>query len=234
MNSFFRNLFFLTFITLICVISFCNSRYNNLLNKYNELKEVVSINNSSNNITIKRDIVNPNYIFLGDSIFDFYDLKKYFPNLPVVNSGIAGNITDDILNDLEKRVYVYNPSKVILLIGINDLLYEDHDDVIVDNIEKIVSEIKSKFPHCEIYIQSIYPMNEDWRVYVPSEEIIDINTQLEKYCSDNNFSYLDFYSLLIDEDSKFDRRYTNDGLHPNEEGYRVITDYLNEKVFNKK
>ena len=44
-----------------------------------------------------------NYLFLGDSITDFYDLDKYYKDLPVVNSGISGNTIDDILKDMKKR-----------------------------------------------------------------------------------------------------------------------------------
>ena len=52
-----------------------------------------------------------NYLFLGDSITDFYDLDEYYKDLPVVNSGVSGNTTADILNDMKNRVYNYNPSK---------------------------------------------------------------------------------------------------------------------------
>ena len=59
-----------------------------------------------------------NYLFLGDSITEYYDLDKYYPDLPVVNSGIAGDTTEDILNDMEGRVYQYNPSKIFIYIYI--------------------------------------------------------------------------------------------------------------------
>ena len=72
-----------------------------------------------------------NYLFLGDSITDFYDLDKYYEGLPVVNSGISGNTTEDILNDMKNRVYNYNPSKVFLLIGTNDLIHDISVDEIV-------------------------------------------------------------------------------------------------------
>ena len=39
---------------------------------------------------------NDNFLFLGDSITDYYPLGEYYDNLPVVNSGIAGNKTTDI------------------------------------------------------------------------------------------------------------------------------------------
>ena len=66
-------------------------------------------------------VVPENIVFLGDSITNFYDLDKFYKNKNVVNSGVNGNMTTDILDDLKTRVYRYNPSHVILLIGTNDL-----------------------------------------------------------------------------------------------------------------
>ena len=58
----------------------------------------LSINNNN------KQIKDNNYLFLGDSITDFYDLEKYYPGLPVVNSGINGNSVYDILDNIKKCV----------------------------------------------------------------------------------------------------------------------------------
>ena len=87
-----------------------------------------------------------NYLFLGDSITDFYDLDKYYEGLPVVNSGISGNTTEDILSNMDSRVYNYNPSKVFLLIGTNDLLRDKSVEEITENIEIIVNNIRKNEP----------------------------------------------------------------------------------------
>lgn len=191
---------------------------------------LVSYNKKECIVEKKVEVINPNYVFLGDSITDFYDLKKYYSDMSIVNSGINGNLTEDILDDLENRVYKYNPSKVILLVGINDLLYANHDDEISKNIGKIASNIHKKLPNCEIFIQSIYPMNKDWYVYASKEEIKRVNNEIKKICKKNKFKYLDVYSVLIDDNYQFDKKYTDDGLHPNEEGYKIITKYIKEEI----
>lgn len=183
-----------------------------------------------------KKIVNPNYVFLGDSITYLYDLDKYFEGFPVVDSGINGNRTQDILDNLEERVYRYNPSKVILLIGINDFLYGNHDaDEITGNIEKISLEIQKNLPNCKIYIESIYPINDDWRLKhnssVPRQEelkekILNANKKIKEISTKNKYIYINIHDELIDEKGYFKSDYTNDGLHPNEEGYKVITKHL--------
>ena len=38
-----------------------------------------------------------NYVFLGDSITAGYDLDKFYKDYPVVNSGVGGYTTKDML-----------------------------------------------------------------------------------------------------------------------------------------
>ena len=71
-------------------------------------------------------------------------MSKYYQDELVINSGIAGNTTDNILNDMYNRVYKYNPSKIFLLIGTNDIVYGKDVNYIVNNINKIIDLIRKK------------------------------------------------------------------------------------------
>ena len=82
-----------------------------------------------------------NIVFLGDSITFQYDLKKYYKNYNVVNGGVDGNRIEDILDDLDNRVYNYNPSKVFILIGTNNLAVDENDDEIIKKIEELLIRI---------------------------------------------------------------------------------------------
>ena len=63
-----------------------------------------------------------------------------------------------------------------------------------------------------------------------NDDIKEINKELKKYCKDNKITYIDMYDLLKDDDDNFDSIYTNDGLHPNDEGYEVITKKLKKYI----
>lgn len=185
---------------------------------------------------VKQEVVNENVVFFGDSITDYYDLDKYFPDLKKVNSGISGNRTWDLKNDMYNRLYRYNPSKVVLLIGINNFLYENSSkDLVVNDIKEIANSIHKELPHTKIYIQSIYPINDDWRIKRHSEvptadiltsKIIESNEELRQFCKENKYTYIDMFKEISDENSMFGREYTDDGLHPNENGYMKITEVL--------
>lgn len=180
------------------------------------------------------NITNPNYVFLGDSITDFYDLKKYYgEDLPIVNSGINGNIVEHILDNLDTRVYQYNPSKVILLIGINNyIVCDDSVNTVVEGIGEIVKQIKEKLPNCEIYVESIYPMNNDHQKFISTEKIKETNNEIEKICNKYDVKYIDIFSKLIDnETNQLNKKYSDDGLHMNEEGYKIITEIVKKSIF---
>ena len=167
-------------------------------------------------------------MFLGDSITELYDLDEHFPDMPVVNSGISGNVTEDILDDMRGRVYQYNPSKVFLLIGTNDIQEEVSEEDIVNNIKEIISSIKANRPYAEIYLESIYPVDEDKEASRDrtNEVIMDINDQLEKYCRDEDITYINLFDLLVDpdqEEAEIRDEYSDDGLHLTEEGYEIVT-----------
>ena len=209
-------------IMLLIVVLLMGILYKNM-SKVNKTKKV--------NI-IKREIVNPNVVFFGDSITDYYDLDKYFPNVKKVNSGISGNRTWDLKDDMYNRLYRYNPSKIVLLIGINNYLYENSSvETVVDDIKEIGNNIHKELPNSEIIIQSIYPVNDDWQLNhneVPqsdtlTKKIIDSNDKIKKYCEEKNYIYIDMFKELSDDNCEFKREYTDDGLHPNEKGYEKIT-----------
>ena len=176
-----------------------------------------------------------NIVFLGDSITDFYDLDKYYKGYNVVNSGISGNQTISLINEIKNRVYIYNPTKVFILIGTNDLVDSNRtNEEIVENIEKIVNGIKENRPKAKIYVESIYPVNNtDNKKVVHSttktrsnKRIKKINILIKEMCKDNNIEYINLYDELVDKDGNLNIDYTKDGLHMSEEGYEVITKKL--------
>ena len=205
-----------------------------LFYKY-ETKKCVTIKNEV------KDILNPNYVFLGDSITALYDLNKYYDGLPVVNSGISGETTDDIVKNLQDRVYKYNPSKVIILIGINDIERKISKEKTIENITKIVTQIKDNKPDCEIYLESIYPVNNSNEEKInhsmvgirTNEQVKSLNEDLVKLSKKEKINYIDLYDKLLDKNGNLKIEYTKEGLHMSDEGYEIITKYIKKYVLNQ-
>ena len=185
---------------------------------------------------VKKEIVNPNIVMLGDSITEIYNLNEFYgEDKLIVNSGISGNRISDISNNLKSRVYAYNPSKIFLLIGINDILWDGADEKYVyDKTIEIIDHIHKKLPNTKIYVESIYPVNSEMNNHFNevdidkvSSTIINVNTMLKEYSDKKDFvEFIYIYDELLDENQELDMRYSDDGLHPNEEGYKLITSIL--------
>ena len=191
------------------------------------------INYDNFNTTKKnREVVDKNYVFLGDSITSRYDLDKYFPDYKyrVVNSGIGGDKTSDILDDMYKRVYRYNPSDVFILIGTNDITGDYSLQKIYDNYISIITGIRKNRPAAKIKVISTYPVNEEMypklKKYKRNDAVKILNKSLKIYCDNNNIVYINMYKKLIDNKGFLKKEYTEEGLHINENGYEVITKEL--------
>lgn len=208
------------FVLLVSCLSFVY-----IINMNIKINEI--LNDSKKEFVLES--ITPHYLFLGDSITEQYDLEKYFENYSVVNSGIGGNLTDDILNDLKDRVYKYNPSTIFLMIGTNDVNQNKSAKYIYDNIEKIVEQIQIHLPKTRIMVLSILPSAETWNLDDSNNKRIEINNMLKKRYHKNRTQYIDLYSILKEKKSnKINGDYTTDGLHLNEIGYELISEKLKE------
>lgn len=171
-------------------------------------------------------------IFLGNSITEGGDWRSLLKDTTVINRGISGDVTYGVLQRLDEVVR-HQPSKVFLLIGVNDLSRNVPNSVIIQNILNIVSRIHSASPKTLVFVQSILPLNPGHKNFParfnkPSD-ITEINGQLKKYHEALKYTYVDLYSHFLDDKLLLDLRYTTDGLHLNEAGYVHWVSYLKKQ-----
>ena len=187
----------------------------------------LDIRNLSNRISrLEKKDAGEVVLFLGDSLTERYDLNKYLDRYYTINSGVGGNLTTDILNDMDNRVYKYNPSKVFLLVGVNDILFTElKEDEISKNIESIKNGIYEKLPNTHIYLISIYPVNLKIANNFSKDsnnKINKLNKKIKRSCT-NNCTYIDINKDLKDKKGNLKRIYTKDGVHINRFGYCKVT-----------
>jgi lysophospholipase L1-like esterase len=106
------------------------------------------------------------------------------------------------LKDITDR----NPSKVFILLGINDIGKDIPDVVIADNYLKIVREIHDKCPKTLIYVQSVLPVNPTIphfpQHYDKQEHILAVNKLLASQAKEGNYTYVDIFHLFADADGR--------------------------------
>lgn len=170
----------------------------------------------------KEPVVTGKTMFLGNSITEGGDWKRLLKDSTVINRGIGGDITFGVLNRLDE-VIKRKPSKIFVLIGINDLSKGIPEEVILENIFTMVRRLKAGSPKTAIFIQSILPLNKTFKNFPPrydqDEHVVSINGQLKKIAARFGYTFVDLYSEFRDTEGKLDAKYSTDGLHLGSAGY---------------
>lgn len=182
-------------------------------------------------------VLDENIVFFGDSITSGYKIEEFYPKNNVINSGTSGDTTENLLERMED-VYKYNPSKVFILIGINDLNRGKSIDEITKNIQKIINNIKANRKYTKIYIESVYPINRNvfeekdysFNEKINNDIIKELNNKIKILCKENKIQYIDVYNSLLDNDGNLKDIYTNEGLHLSDLGYFKVTTSLNKYI----
>lgn len=168
-------------------------------------------------------------VFLGNSITDGGEFNELFEMPNIKNRGIRS----DVITGVEKRlsqVTAGHPAKIFLLIGINDVSHGHSVAELSRRYDRLVKKIRSQSPGTRLYIQSVMPVNNDFRRYrnlAGKESVITgLNGRLRTIAADNGAEYIDLWPALSSDGKKLNRQYTNDGLHLNGAGYRAWTKAL--------
>ena len=193
-------------------------------------------------------IGNNKIVFLGNSITaGGGNWNQRFNTNNIVNRGISGDYTEGILNRLNEIIY-YKPIAVFLLTGVNEFFKDNSNnteitpDYVADNILKIAEKIKNGCPSTRIYIQTIFPINNQYYMnvkmvdynflrndYSPSvnAQINEVNLILN---NNNKFKVLDLHKHFLNNLNILDPIYSIDGVHLNQNGYRVWADKISHLI----
>jgi len=182
----------------------------------------------------KEPVVTGKIMFLGNSITEMGDWKKVTGDTTVINRGIGGDITFGVLKRL-KDITDRKPSKLFILLGINDIGKDIPDAVIADNYLKIVREVHTKCPETRIYVQSILPVNSTLprfpQHYDKEEHVLAVNKLLRANARPGDYTFVDIFHLFIDSNQRLDSRYTIEGLHLKPEAYPIWVNYLKKQGY---
>jgi len=182
----------------------------------------------------KEPIVTGKIMFLGNSITEMGNWKKVLNDTTVINRGIGGDITFGVLKRM-KDITDRQPSKIFILLGINDIGRDIPDVVIADNYLKIVREIHAKCPQTKIYVQSVLPVNPTIprfpQHYDKEEHVLALNKLLKANAVLGGYTYVDIFHLFVDENQRLIAKYTYEGLHLKPEAYVIWTDYLKKEGY---
>lgn len=169
-------------------------------------------------------------IFLGNSITDYWKLADYFPGKPYVNRGIDGQTTSQMLVRFRQDVINLHPKLLVILAGTNDVagVTGRAPDGDIEANYATMAEL-ARLHNIRIIFASLLAVNntssEDAKesfALRPRERLLAINRWMRDYCVTNSLVYLDYYTALVDDKGMLKKELSDDGLHPNAVGYKLM------------
>ena len=175
-------------------------------------------------------------IFIGDSITDLYHLDDYYSDLSLAtyNRGIGGDTTQGVIDRLKVSLFDLNPTKIVLMIGINDIGRGMALDGIVERYNTILSSIKQNLPTTQVYCMSVLSITQAVETQASRQDMIpmvkQLNPQIQQMATQYGYTYLDLFSQTVDSNDYLEPEYSVDGIHLSAEGFvkwtQLVKSYL--------
>lgn len=165
-------------------------------------------------------------VFMGDSITQFWGIDD--PALfsdGVVNRGISGQTTPQMLLRFQADVVALKPAAVHIMAGTNDLAGNTGPNSAEDyrnNIRAMVTLAKAN--GIKVILASIPPAaGFAWKPALkPTPLIAELNAWLKSYAEAEGQAFLDYHTALATPEGALRPDLTFDGVHPNHAGYQVM------------
>lgn len=166
-------------------------------------------------------------VFIGDSITELWGLDDpRFFSKGIVNRGISGQTSPQILLRFQGDVIALQPERVHILVGTNDIAGNsgpNSADQYQNNIKAMVTLAKSN--GIKPILGSIPPAGYfAWKPGLkPAPQIVALNNWLKNYAEVEKLEFVDYHAALARDDGAIGQEFSFDGVHPNGEGYRLMT-----------
>jgi lysophospholipase L1-like esterase len=174
-------------------------------------------------------------VFMGDSITDSWDDPKYggfFPGKPYIDRGISGQTTPQMLIRFRPDVIDLKPKVVLILAGTNDLAGNTGPTTLQAIEGNLMSMAELATANgIRVVFASVLPVSDyemrDGKPIVqtvrrPPDQILALNKWLKEYAAANHYGYVDYFSAMVDDKGFLKNELSDDGLHPNAQGYVVM------------
>lgn len=170
-------------------------------------------------------------VFMGNSITDGWwsNDSLYFKNNRYVGRGIGGQVSSQMLVRFRADVINLKPKAVVILAGTNDIAQNNGVISLENTLGNIVSMAElAKANGIAVVLCSVMPASDfKWRPGLePAGKIIKLNRMIKEYADKNGLAYVDYHTALADEEGGLPAKYSEDGVHPTLEGYKVMENLL--------
>ncbi len=166
-------------------------------------------------------------LFVGDSLIDYFDWQKQFPQHEICQKGIPGETVQGLLARTERIITQVNaPDYVVIMIGTNNLVMEDFG--FIPAYEKIIALYLAGLPEAKRIITSLLPIKVPW---LADSAVPRLNQKLETLCRQTGSVFFNLYPGFCNTNGLHrPELFTEDGVHLSYEGYSLWASALAEQL----
>ena len=184
----------------------------------------------SQNDSLRTDTrVSGRVVFIGNSITegwknqhpDFFDRNGY------IGRGIGGQTSYQMLLRFREDVIELSPEAVVINAATNDIAENAgayNEDYSFGNIVSMIELAQAN--GIKVILTATLPSASfSWNAAIKdaSPKIVALNSRLQAYAREYNIPFVDYYAHMVRlSDGAQQPQYTNDGVHPNSQGYDVM------------
>ncbi len=159
-------------------------------------------------------------VFTGSSSVRFWkSLPQSFPDRQILNTGFGGSQATDLLVFLDELVLAYNPIKVFIYEGDNDLWAKKRPNQVLATTSAIIQRIRTKNPTTQIVLISAKPSISRWKIRGKYRRL---NRKMERLTKrDPLLEFVDVWQPMLNGRKLKNNIFIEDGLHMNQQGYDI-------------
>jgi hexosaminidase len=166
-------------------------------------------------------------VFMGDSITEGWGASggDFFADPARINRGISGQTTPQMLARFETDVIAQKPRAVMILAGTNDIAGNSGPTTEPEIAARIAQmAARAKAAGIRVILVSVLPADRYWwaPAMKPAQRIVELNRILAVLAKEQGHDWVDLHTRMADANQGLKLAYGEDGVHPNEAGYRAM------------
>ncbi len=152
-----------------------------------------------------------------ESQYAYWVMKKH-PDWEVINRGVNGERSDQILKRFDADVLSHQPQTVIVLAGVNDL----YQGAPVEFIQKNLNQIYERARQAGIRVLACSVIPYNFSTPEVKQKMNELNAWIRRTSTEKENAFCDTYKALEDPAKPGHLLSSPDGLHPDTQGYQKM------------
>ena len=160
-------------------------------------------------------------VFTGSSSIRLWNtLEKDFPKVNIINTGFGGSQTHDLLMYLNELVISFEPQKVFIYVGENDINAEKSIRQLMSEYGLIMERVSASIPEVAFYFIGVKPSPVRWekngQMQAFNAELMNLGQRKK------NVTYIDVWTKMLGKNGiPKENLFVSDRLHMNQKGYKI-------------